>query len=57
MLEFRSNPLAGTLGITASAVAEASLPTIEQVTEAGGLFTQLVILVVTIIGFFKKKNK
>lgn len=56
MLEFKSNPLAGALGISASAVTEATLPTIDQVNEGAGLITQLVILVVTIISFFKKKK-
>lgn len=47
------------LGMGTSAVAEKSLealPTLEQINEGSGIITQLVILVVTLIGLFKKKK-
>ena len=49
--------LTGSIGLNASGVAETVvLPTVDQIESGAGLITQLVILVVTIVGIFKRRK-
>jgi predicted transporter len=49
--------LTGSIGLNASGVVEhVALPSVEQIESGAGLVTQLLILIVTIVGIFKRRK-